>query len=179
LSRLILFPKDPLLQLPLEPLLELLLQQQVVESLLDGHYGERSYLLGERFFDAFLFLGCSPSIELAPTAADTPFCYLELESEVQCRLISGSNLKAACKGCKQRYGELPQLEAQQPPDVSCCHCGAVYSAEQIAWRKTAALAKTRFSLWNIFEGEAVPSDQLLGMLQKQSGVEWSYAYINS
>lgn len=176
-SRLLLFPKDPLLQLPLQPLYEQFRQLQFVEDSLPEQYGAESYRVGERFFDAFLFLGCSPSIELNPTASGTPFCYLQFESDELCSLITGGNLKAACKGCKRRYGQLPELKEREIPVVHCSHCGALHAAHEIAWRKTAALSTVRISLWNIFEGEAVPSDQLLGLLQRQSGVDWGYAYV--
>jgi len=179
IRRLVLYPKDPLLQLPLQPLRDQLQQQQMMDEALPNSYGAESYQVGARFFDAFLFLGCSPSIELAPTETGAPFCYLQLESETQCRLVSGSNLKSACKACKQRYGVLPELVDEVVPVVHCDHCGATIHADQIAWRKTAALSATRISLWNIFEGEAVPSDQLLGLLQRESGVDWSYAYIGA
>ncbi len=179
LSRLILSPKNPLLELPVSAIVEPLLQQSVTESPLPiAPYGEGSYLVGERFFEAFLFLGCSPAIELTPTEDNAPFCYLQIESECNCRLISGENLKAACKQCKQRYRGLEVAPSAEIPQIGCDHCGAERAADQIAWRKTAALSKTRISLWNIFEGEAVPSDSLLSMLQQLSGERWVYAYIS-
>ena len=177
LNRLILYPKDPLFTGPPQPLLSILQQQQWIEASLPSSFGEYSYQVGERFFEAFLFLGCSPAIELSPTADGSPFCYLQLELEPQCQLVSGATLKAACKGCKQRYGTLPLLQSEAVPWVECSHCGSTYRADEIAWRKSAALSRMRLTLWNIFEGEAVPSDLLLGVLQRESGVAWSYAYV--
>ncbi len=176
-SRLVLFPGAPLLELPAEPLIEQLQQQRFVEAQPITSFGDGSYLVGERFFDAFLFLGCSPSIELTPTDGDTPFCYLQIESGDRCELVSGKNLKAVCKQCKRRFEQL-DIESTQPiPTVRCSHCQTEYAADEIAWRKSAALSRVRISLWNIFEGEAVPSDQLLDLLFHHSGEKWSYAYI--
>ncbi len=177
-SRLILFPRDPLLQLPIGTLVESLQQQQVIADPLPERYGKQRYRVGERFFDVFLFLGCSPSIELNPTTNDVPFCHLQLESEENCQLISGNNLKASCKGCGQRYGTLEPISSPLLPEVVCPHCGVSTMADTVAWRKTAALSKVRVSLWNIFEGEAVPSDRLLELLARSSGVKWHYAYVS-
>lgn len=178
LSRLILFPKDPQLQLEVAPLMEQLQQRQIADSQLPAQYGAESYLVGERFFDGFLFLGCSPAIELAPTDSEAPFCYLQVEVEAVCQLVAGGRVKAVCKACKQRYQPLEVVTEGEMPMVRCHHCGEETAANEVAWRKSAALSATRLSLWNIFEGEAVPSDQLLNLLAVQSGVQWTYAYIN-
>ncbi len=177
-ERLILVPEDPLLQLALEPLVLQLQAQQMVGEPLPEQYGNRCYRVGERFFDAFIFLGCSPSVELDPTEDGTPFCYLQLELEKQCRVVTGSNLKAACKACKQRYRSLNIPASERVPEVNCPHCGVVTSANKIAWRKSGVVSCVRISLWNIFEGGAVPSDQLLGLLKQESGIGWVYAYID-
>lgn len=177
-ERLILFPKDPLLQITLEPFIHQLQAQQVMGDQLSEPYDSSCYRVGERFFDAFLFLGCSPSIELDPAEDGSPFCYLQLESEAQSRVVTGSNLKAACSTCKHRYGELGLSVSEGVPEVQCLHCGAVALADKIAWRKSGAVSKTRISLWNIFEGEAVPSDLLFKLLERESGVGWGYAYIS-
>lgn len=177
-ERLVLAPKDPLLQIVLEPLVKRLQAEQLVGEPLPERYGSGCYRVGERFFDAFLFLGCSPSVALDPMADGAPFCYLQLESGTECRVTTGSNLKAACGACKQRYGVLNVPASEAVPVVSCPHCGVAESANKIAWRKSGVVSRARFSLWNIFEGGAVPSNHLLKLLEQESGVEWSYAYIN-
>lgn len=181
-SRLVLYPTELQLQLPLETLANQLHQQAILDQPLPSSVGEQCYLVGARFFDAFLFLGCSPSIELAPSAQnpEQPFCYLQLESEPACRLVSGSNLKAVCPGCKKRLP--PNLSLSRSgagePTIDCDQCGQQQLAGKIAWRKTAALSASRISLWNIFEGEAVPSDRLLALLEQLCGAKWRYSYIS-
>ncbi len=130
-ARLVLYPKAPLLALPMQPLVTLLQQQQIAAEPLPAEYGERRYLVGERFFEAFLFLGCSPSIALHPTSEGAPFCHLQLESEARCRVVSSVNLKAACKQCRQRYGLLGPLESESIPEVCCPHCGASEQADRV------------------------------------------------
>jgi hypothetical protein len=181
LNRLLLYPLDPYHSVDPIPLLELLHQRQFVEAPLPIEYGEQSYQVGDRFFDAFLFLGCSPNIELTPSTDDPqqPFCYLQLESRVTPQLLMGKNLKAACPQCKQRFSaeQKQTVDEQGAISIHCKNCGSIQPVQQIAWRKTAAYGKTGLSLWNIYEGEAVPSDQLLTLLQQQSGVQWRYSYI--
>jgi hypothetical protein len=41
--------------------------------------GEQRFLAGEHFLDSISFLGCSPYIELTPTADDRPFCHVSFE----------------------------------------------------------------------------------------------------
>ncbi len=183
-ERLVLYPGDLQLELPLGPLVERLRQQQLVGEVLPATYGRESYLVGERFFDLFLFLGCSPSIELAPSNQnpEAPFCYIQIESEEGCRVVAGDNLKAACPECKVRYALEEVIHAPQggggQPLISCRGCGTTTPADRVAWRKTAAPSGTRISIWNIFEGEAVPSDTLLGTLEQLTGAPWSYSYIS-
>ena len=165
--------------MPIEPLVKSLYAAEIVAESLPYSYGRDSYLVGEQFFDAFLFLGCSPSIELTPNEQQQPFCYIQFEVTSKCKLVSGSNLKAACKACKQRY-KVPLLleEKEDVPVVICSYCKKRHVADRIAWRKSAALSKVSISLWNIFEGEAVPSDKLFSLLQEESGEGWSYAYVS-
>lgn len=183
-SRLILFPSDPLQHVALDPLQQHLHVERVISGPLPEQHSPYGFLVGERFFDLFLFLGCSPSIELAPAKQnrDAPFCYIQIESEERCRVVAGNNLKAACPDCKGRYQLDAVLHAPEGesgmPQISCRECGANTSADNIVWRKTAAPSKTRISLWNIFEGEAVPSDALLGTLEQQTGIAWSYSYVS-
>ena len=180
-SRLILYPVDPLLELALQPLLKLLQQQSIIAQPLPADLEREGYQVGEGFFDAFLFLGCSPSVELTPSIhhPEQPFCYLQLESTPYCELITGSNLKAACPSCKKRLEVPPVVKQDKRKEllIYCGHCGCDSKDLSVAWRKTAALSSTRISLWNIFEGEAIPSDRLLDQLQQQSGLLWRYSYI--
>ncbi len=184
-QRLILYPRDPQIALPSGPLVEQFRQQQLIAEKLPATHGRESFLVGERFFDLFLFLGCSPSIELAPSGRnpESPFCYIQIESEEACRVVAGDNLKAVCPGCKGRYQLDAVLHAPEGasglPRIPCGSCGVATPAERVAWRKTAAPSRTRISLWNIFEGEAVPSDSLLSTLEQQTGVVWRYSYIST
>lgn len=187
-SRLILYPKEPRISSAVDTIVELLQQQQVADEVLSLPCGADSYQVGERFFDAFLFLGCSPSIELDPPAdgEEGPFCYLQVEQSDHCRLVVGKNLKGGCPACRSRYRaddlaaaeRLAREEGREVPAVVCGQCGTPTEADQIAWRKSAAPARLTISLWNIFEGEAVPSDRLLDLLQQQTGSKWLYSYLS-
>ncbi len=139
-------------------------------NLLGDKLSEMHYAVGDNFLSHLTFMGCSPNIELEPQP-DKAYCYIELESHKHSQFVAGINLKKArCTLCK---GELLSVTEQ----AVCPHCHKKLELEKINWRKSAFVAKIWITIGNIYELEAIPNDALLDILEKQTGVNWKFAYI--
>ncbi len=124
------------------------------------------YEVGDKFLSQLTFMGCSPDIELEPQE-NKPYCYIEIGQIETPRFISGKNLKSAkCPHCKASIIEL-----------MCEKCHKVIDPEKLNWRKTAFYASSWISIGNIYELEAIPNDNLLNVLEKNTDVKWKTAYI--
>ncbi|MCF6191182.1 MAG: hypothetical protein L3J51_11945 [Cocleimonas sp.] len=126
----------------------------------------KRYAIGNDFLLLLTFMGCSPNIELEPQN-DKPYCYIEIETYEQPQFISGKNTKyPPCPQCKEN------LNAQV-----CSYCNATLDVTKPNWRKSAFIASSWISIGNIYELEAIPNDQLLSVLENETGVRWKPAYI--
>lgn len=139
---------------------------------------------GPEFLYLLSFLGCSPVVSLgSPGATGEDFCHIEPgHPHHQPQLLYGSNVKQPrCRSCGQRvedWQDLLQQWAQAPQRRwDCPACGQTHRMDQLKWRQSAGLARYFIKVWGIYEGEAVPTEQLLGALHRQSGQEWTYFYL--
>jgi len=171
--KLMLYPVDSGLEIDLATLKNHLDNLGLLGEELVDLMGSDQYAVGNNFLSHFTFMGCSPDIELEPQT-DKPFCYVGLESYTQSRFVSGSNLKKSrCSYCKN------ELIKVVPESFCCSHCEKPLQLEKINWRKTAFVAKTWITIGNIYELEAIPNDELLDILQRETGVQWKPAYIRN
>ena len=160
--KLFLYPENPDMTLKSHQLIELLAKQAFIGKKLS----DKRFSTGENFTSLLTFMGCSPNIELEPQE-NAPYCYIEIEKSDFPLFISGQNLKKAkCPHCKEPLS-LPE----------CPACNTVINPQTLNWRKTAFIASCWIAVGNIYELEAIPSDQLLNNLEKESGVRWKPAYI--
>lgn len=127
---------------------------------------EKRHATGDEFLSLLTFMGCSPNVELEPQN-DKPYCYIEFESQKQPRFISGKNTQyPPCPHCKEKlYSQL------------CSNCNETLDVTKFNWRKSAFIASSWICIANIYELEAIPSDQLLDALEAKTGVKWRPAYI--
>lgn len=127
---------------------------------------QNRYATGENFLSLLTFMGCSPNIELEPQD-DKPYCYIELGSATEPLFISGKNTKyPACPHCKSKLD-----------NPTCSNCNKAIDLAKLNWRKSAFVASSWITISNIYELEAIPSDQLLNALEKETGAKWKPAYI--
>lgn len=134
---------------------------------IDEKLSQNRFSVGGRFLSLLTFMGCSPDIELQPQE-DSAYCYVEFTSATQPQFISGSNLKKAhCPQCKEPVSA----------PLMCEHCKQRLDPATLNWRKTAFYASSWITIGNIYELEAIPSDQLLTILQKETTARWKPAYI--
>ena len=170
--KLMLYPTDSELEVGLARLKNLLNHLGLLGEELADLVGSNQYAVGNNFLSHFTFMGCSPDIELAPQI-DKPFCYMGLDSHTKAHFVSGSNLKKShCSNCKSELIKIPQ-------SLTCPHCKSPLQLDKINWRKTAFVAKTWITVANIYELEAIPNDELLDILQTETGVQWKPAYIRN
>jgi len=127
---------------------------------------KKRYATGDEFLSFLTFMGCSPNIELEPQN-EKPFCYIEIDSFNKPLFITGKNTKYPnCPHCKK------QLKA-----LNCLQCNKQISLNKLNWRKSAFIASSWICFGNIYELEAIPNDELLRILEQETGLKWKYAYI--
>ena len=141
-----------------------LMGKPIIDRAIDGTIIR--YEVGDKFLSLLTFMGCSPNIELEPQH-DKPYCYIELEQAKAPQFIAGKNIKPTkCPHCKSLI--------HQP---SCENCHKEIEPEKLNWRKTAFYASCWITIANIYALEAIPSDSLLNVLEKETGMKWKAAYV--
>lgn len=145
--------------------------------------GQQHYRPGDNFLQLMTFLGCSPVVALGePGATGDEFCHIQLDGPSDAlRFIGGSNVKTPrCPGCGFRVETWPALVEDwlaNPESIwRCPLCGKEYALPRLRWRQCAGFGRLFLRVWGIFEGEAVPSEELLKVLREVSGLEWQYFY---
>jgi hypothetical protein len=179
---LILHPADPRAFVDETMLLDPLREMGFVSQVMD-FAGARHYRPGEEFLQLITFLGCSPVVSLGePGKTGEEFCHLSLGNPApEPIFVAGANGKAPrCPSCRKPDETWQQALRTGFPadgDHTCPHCGQTAPTETWNWRQSAGFARSFLIVWGIFEGEAVPSQQLLDALETASGGgPWSYFY---
>lgn len=168
--KLYLYPENPDYRCDEKNLIKRLQEMQFTGT----EIGENLFATGNEFVSLLTFMGCSPNIELEPKD-DIPFCYIEIENHDTNQLKAGKNLKPAnCPNCNSAIKTFIQNKDLQ---FECPECSSKYDFQNLNWRKSAFIAKCWITIGNIYESEAIPSDQLLSALQKETNQLWKAAYI--
>lgn len=148
------------------------------------HLAGKRYRAGPAFLQHISFLGCSPAVEFEPASADSEqFCHVGIEQAAQLSFRGGpQHVQVYCRQCRQPASDWQSIIAawQRKPDdyhYLCPECGSASAPQALNWRKTAAFAHVFVVLYNIYPHEAVPTDGLLNVLRKTTGVDWRYIYI--
>lgn len=148
--------------------------------------GEMHYRPGHEFLELMTFLGCSPVVSLGePGLTGDDFCHIALLSEqAEPYFLHGKNIKPPrCPHCRQTENDWQSLiqkwtDNKKHP-FTCPHCGQQSDITELKWRQSAGFLRSGIAVWGIYEGEAVPAEQLLNILQQQSGCPWKYFYLQS
>lgn len=160
--KLYLYPEKPDYQVDLDVLISLLKKLRLVGNFLSRNH----YATGGNFLSLLTFMGCSPNIELEPQD-DKPYCTIEIDSSKHAQFISGKNTKfPPCPHCRSKLD-----------NPTCSNCNKPINPAKLNWRKSAFIASSWIIIGNIYELEAIPNDQLLNVLESETGVKWKYAYI--
>jgi hypothetical protein len=139
------------------------------------------WLPGPAFSQLLTFLGCAPTVNSQPGADN--FYYVDaLPHSVAPRFLGGPGTRIPrCPHCREALQHcwrdwLSAWASQARTQPSCPHCAQAVTIPQLNWRGTAGFATTGLRVCGVYEGEAVPSDALLSLLQQHSGVNWGYFY---
>jgi hypothetical protein len=184
-GRLALTPQDPLfLPANIDKIIDLLRGIQFCTDPVEG-LGGRHYRLGDRFMQLVSFMGCSPFINLEPTADGEPFCHLFIDGPYPRPVfLSGRNTTAPrCEACRKRISDWEVLidawkAAPETFQASCPHCSHKQNPATYNWRQSAGCGRLFLFIENIFPNEAIPSPELLTALAScEAHVPWRFFYI--
>ena len=142
------------------------------------------YLAGERFLQLVTFLGCSPQIPLEPPAdGSADFCHVSLScpSEVVEFIGGSATAPPRCPHCGSRIPAWrPMIQAWRQNRKgfrwTCPSCETGSEAPRLNWRQGAGFSRFFIEIQNVFQGEAVPGDELLRTLEESTGTPWTYFY---
>ena len=146
-----------------------------------------AFRAGPEFLRHVTFLGCAPHLVLDPPAdGSTAFSHVVVVGPLSApRLVLGANAAAPrCPACRARLDGWRAAAAgwvDDPMAVSarCAACGAVHRPADLDWRESAAVGRLFVEVRNVFPGEAVPGEQLLGALGGLGAGAWRYAWVSS
>ncbi|RKT44242.1 hypothetical protein [Thiocapsa rosea] len=151
---------------------------------------ECAYRVGPEFFELLAFVGCAVAIASDPQS-DGPFCHVVIPpASVSPRGCLGRNTRAPrCPGCRARLSDwalrVEQFEQsartpgsdRQHSAVVCPSCGERRPMWSWDWKQQGGFARLLIQVEEIFPGEAVPTDALLALLERESGCAWRYFYV--
>jgi hypothetical protein len=58
----------------------------------------------------------------------------------------------------------------------CPHCKTSSALNEMNWRRSAGIARYTLDIWEVWQGEAIPSETLLHRLHSTTDTEWTYFY---
>lgn len=182
---LYLHPRDPHIEVDTRALTEALHDIGLIaEPFL--FQGTEHFKPGEEFLHLLTFLGCSPVVSLGePGLTGDEFCHIEFTTvTAEPRFISGDNIKVPrCRHCNHRIDDWTTLLDTWRSDGTdqwyCPSCGKVTPLHRLKWKQCAGFGRQFIKVWGIFEGEAVPGEELMNALRTATHQEWDYFYVRS
>lgn len=178
---LILHPADPEIAIEEAALVDPMRRIEFLSEAMDFR-GVRHYRPGDEFLQLIIFLGCSPVVSLGePGKTGKEFCHIGFrEPAPEPVLFAGANAKTprcpACRKPQDEWQDAFRSGEPAPKSWTCRHCGHIAPSRSMNWRQSAGIGRSFIMIWGIFEGEAVPSDQLMKTLEEIGHGPWSYFY---
>lgn len=152
-------------------------------GLLGRPWRDGRYEIGTEFLDLVSFLGCAPSLQLAPLedSHDLRFCHIHPVIAPECQRFSVSTLAPAprCSDCGNQHSKWKNhLPFHTDDTLACTACGASAPAPEWVWRnRTYCLSDLQIRIMNIYDSEAIPAQQLIDCLNEVDDGNWNYCYI--
>ena len=184
-NTLLIVPKDPtVVPSDLPGLLAELRRQGLIAAAIEPQTDPPRYVIGEAYPRLLSFMGCAPYFKTEPDSPqDWDYCHLEVRGPwPQARLIGRlDEARPRCPHCRkldrdwlQRLGDhdTPAAEALW----TCPHCGGQAPWSSLDWRLRAGYCRLALVLHHVYEGEAVPSPELLNTLTQYSNGPWTWFY---
>jgi hypothetical protein len=142
-----------------------------------SHVGELHYKDGPRLRELLVF---SPALAAEFDASQYHFFLLETTNEPA--FLGASNAQPpSCPGCAVLLPDwkkqLSEWQADRKGYVwSCPRCGRRFPVGRVAWGTTGGVARYSLDVWGVPEDGAVPSEELLAALERESGEAWRHFY---
>jgi hypothetical protein len=140
--------------------------------------GEPHYKPGPRFEELVLF-----SVKAAGPDKPSASCHVSLlETSTEPLFLGAGNLQPPlCPRCRAKFTNwsdhlLSWQKNKRQYLWECGNCGNKASAQELNWCRMAGIARYAIDLWEIGEGEAEPSPELLRALTQKTGENWRYFY---
>jgi len=182
IGRLLLATRDP----------HLLPDPSAVEEALAAHgfLGARlpgrtnAFLAGDRFLRLLTFAGCSVQVELSPTG-DGPFCHVLITGPFESpRFLSGRGTRPPrCPACRNPLKKWQQTlaawESGETANIPCPSCGETNPPWAYDWKEKAGFGRLFVQIEEVFPGEAVPTPELMKLVERVTHSEWRHFYIQN
>lgn len=178
ISKLIFFPDNPDHLVGNKLIIDTLISTQFINAEI---YNDNHYLAGEKFLRLITFLGCSPNINLFPVENDT-HCFISLIEQTSQAQYLGyiSSVNPKCPNCKKRIANWKTDSWNKTGEICCCDkCNTQTPYAKLNWKHECGFSRCGFEIAQIYPHEAVPTEQLLNRLEKETGVKWNYCYANN
>ncbi len=162
-------------------------QQALINTLITANFllpnnpEKNHYLAGDKFLGLITFLGCSPNINLAPIAGEQ-HCYISFIAPTEHAECLGftQTVNPKCPNCKKRIANWKNDNWQRTGEICICDkCQSRHLYAELNWKQECGFARGGFETHHIYPHEAVPTDQLLDLLDQFSGFKWNYCYTNN
>ncbi len=144
-----------------------------------SHQGDLHYKAGPRFRDLVVFKDGSPG----PDNPDQAPCHFSLlETTVAPAFLGAANAQPpTCPACQAPLANWKaQLLTWQVENEryrwSCAKCKGTAPIEHLDWGSTGGVGRYSLDVWGVVENQAVPSEELLGLLQEQTFEAWRFFY---
>lgn len=143
-----------------------------------NHLGEPHYKTGPRFRELVVL----KAVERPAAGPEPPYHVSLLETTADAAFLGAANTQAPlCPACGHRFSAWRDEIIAWQRDTHghrwpCPGCGAKLQAHQLDWARTGGVARYSLDLWGIREGEAEPSEELLGILERETEESWTYFY---
>lgn len=157
---------------------------------INGHLengGPEAYQAGDEFLSFVCFLGCSPAVTLEHgqerSTEEREIVHIRIPPPREHpEFIAGPFTEPpVCPVCEM-LDEAWQEQLQPGPQVGdialwhCPHCHHECPIDRLDWRRGAGLVRFTIEIWGVYPAEALPDEQLIRLLRKLTGEDWSYFY---
>ena len=134
------------------------------------------FLSGTELFQHISFLGCAPSIPLTPGESDQ-FLRIQVPKLERAHLFTADNTRVpVCNTCRTPFAAWQSQLKGGAHILHCSNCRERTSVMDLKLGKRACYSRQIIQVAPVFEGEAVPSQNLLNELERCFDTPFAYAY---
>jgi hypothetical protein len=176
--KLVLHPANPWAILQDPPALVERLREIGLVGASFPHMGELHHRPGLRFQELVLFRPESAGGSTPPSA-----CHVSvIETAAEPVFLGGSNAQPpSCPACRTKFQSWTTLLRSWQEDKRrfrwpCRSCNKAIAIEQLDWNRTGGIARYSVEVWEVGEGEAGPSPELMRFLEEEMKEPWRHFF---